>query len=184
VICRRLDGIPLAIELAAARTRMMSVDQIAARLDHAFSLLAGSTRSALPRHQTLKALIDWSYDLLSPQEKVLFQRLSVFAGEWSLEAAEEVCADAGDMKVSIPLEKAHVLELLGNLINKSLIRFEHTSNQDPRYRMLETVRQYARERLADERRRRWHARALAGLLPLACAASRTPFPFLEGKTMV
>jgi predicted ATPase/DNA-binding SARP family transcriptional activator len=146
VICHHLDGIALAIELAAARTRMLSVDQIAARLGHAFSLLAGSTRSALPRHQTLKALIDWSYDLLSPQEKVLFQRLSVFAGEWTLEAAEEVCATGGH-EIFIHLEKAHVLELLGNLINKSLIRFEHSSNQDPRYRMLETVRQYARERL-------------------------------------
>jgi predicted ATPase/DNA-binding SARP family transcriptional activator len=146
MICQRLDGIPLAIELAAARTRMLSVDQIAARLDHAFSLLAGSTHSSLPRHQTLKALINWSYDLLSPQEKVLFQRLSVFAGEWTLEAAEEVCATGGH-EIFIHLEKAHVLELLGNLINKSLIRFEHSSNQDPRYRMLETVRQYARERL-------------------------------------
>jgi predicted ATPase/DNA-binding SARP family transcriptional activator len=154
MICRRLDGIPLAIELAAARTRMLSVDQIAYRLDHAFSLLAGSTRSALPRHQTLKALIDWSYDLLSPQEKILFQRLSVFAGEWTLEAAEEVCATGGH-EIFIHLEKAHVLELLGHLINKSLIRFEHSSNQDPCYRMLETVRQYAHERLAESGEEEW-----------------------------
>jgi predicted ATPase/DNA-binding SARP family transcriptional activator len=149
VICHHLDGIPLAIELAAARTRMLSVDQIAARLDHAFSLLTSNTRSALPRHQTLKALIDWSYDLLSPPERVLFQHLSVFSGEWSLEAAEEVCGDAGGHQVSIRLDKAHLLELLGNLINKSLIRFEHPSNQESHYRMLETVRQYACERLAE-----------------------------------
>ena len=92
-ICLRLDGIPLAIELAAARMRMLSVEQIANRLDHAFRLLTGGSRSVLPHHQTLKALIDWSYNLLSQEERTLMLRLAVFAGGWTIEAAEEVCAD-------------------------------------------------------------------------------------------
>ena len=95
-ICQRLDGIPLAIELAAARVRMLTVEQIAARLDDAFRLLTGGSRAVLPRQQTLKAMIDWSYDLLSPKERLLLQRLSVFAGGWTLEAAEAVCADEVD----------------------------------------------------------------------------------------
>src|SRR5207237_393603 len=92
-ICHRLDGIPLAIELAAARIRVLGPEQIAARLDDRFRLLTGGSRTALPRQQTLRALIDWSYSLLSEPERVLLRRLSVFAGGWSLEAAEEVCAD-------------------------------------------------------------------------------------------
>src|SRR5207247_330090 len=91
-ICRRLDGIPLAIELAAARVRALTPEQIAARLDDRFRLLTGGSRSALPRQQTLRSLIDWSYDLLSDPEQVLLRRLSVFAGGWTLEAAEDVCA--------------------------------------------------------------------------------------------
>ncbi len=90
-ICRRLDGIPLAIELAAARVRLLSVEQIAARLDDCFHLLTGGSRTALPRHQTLRAAIDWGYALLSEQERVLLRRLSVFSGSWTLEAAEAVC---------------------------------------------------------------------------------------------
>ncbi len=92
-LCVRLDGIPLAIELAAARVKAMSIEQIAARLDDRFRLLTGGSRTALPRQQTLRALIDWSYDLLSEKEKILLNRLSVFAGGWTLEAAEKVCAD-------------------------------------------------------------------------------------------
>src|SRR5205085_6848337 len=90
-ICRRLDGIPLAIELAAARVKVLSAEQITDRLDQRFSLLTAGSRTALPRQQTLRALIDWSYDLLSPEERALFRRLSVFSGGWSLEAAEAVC---------------------------------------------------------------------------------------------
>ena len=95
-ICQRLDGIPLAIELAAARVRLLSMEQIAARLDNVFHLLTGGGQSALARHQTLKALVDWSYDLLSEPERRLLGRLSVFAGSWTLEAAEAVCAGAAD----------------------------------------------------------------------------------------
>src|SRR5262249_61191922 len=94
-ICRRLDGIPLAIELAAARARVLTPDQIAARLDDRFRLLTGGARGALPRHQTLRALIDWSYDSLPAAEAGLLRRLSVFTGGWTLEAAEAVCADFG-----------------------------------------------------------------------------------------
>ena len=148
-ICQRLDGIPLAIELAAARARMLSVEQIAARLDRAFDLLTGGSRVELPRHQTLKAMIDWSYDLLSPAERTLLQRLSVFAGGWTLEAAESVCADDGDVSQPGPLQANQVIDLLGGLIDKSLVQFEPASGAEPRYRMLVTVRQYAAERLAE-----------------------------------
>src|SRR5213079_3004067 len=92
-VCQRLDGIPLAIELAAARLRALPVEQIVARLDDRFRLLTGGSRTALPRQQTLRGLIDWSYDLLSPSEQALFRRLSVFAGGWTLEAAEQVCSN-------------------------------------------------------------------------------------------
>jgi predicted ATPase/DNA-binding SARP family transcriptional activator len=148
-ICQRLDGIPLAIELAAARTRMLSVEQIAARLDHAFCLLTGGSRSEMPRHQTLKAMIDWSYDLLSPQARLLLMRLSLFAGSWTLEAAEQVCADPVGDNSAVQLRKEQILDLLGLLIAKSLIQYEPSERADPRYRMLETVRQYTRERMAE-----------------------------------
>jgi len=150
-ICRRLDGIPLAIELAAARTRMLSVDQIAARLDQAFRLLTGGSRSVLPRHQTLKALIDWSYNLLSVEERALLLRLSVFAGGWVLEAAEQVCSDREkpDRQNAPLLPSEQILDLLGQLIDKSLIQIEQIPADEPRYRMLETVRQFARERLVE-----------------------------------
>jgi predicted ATPase/class 3 adenylate cyclase len=136
-ICRRLDGIPLAIELAAARTRSMSVEQIAARLNDRFRLLSRGDRTALPRQQTLRALIDWSYDLLDEMERTLFRRLSVFAGGWSLEAAETVGA-GGD------IEREEVLDLLSSLVEKSLVFLEASGS---RYRMLDTVRQYALEGL-------------------------------------
>ncbi len=137
-ICQRLDGIPLAIELAAARVRFLSVGQIAARLDDAFRLLAGGSRTALPRQQTLRASIDWSYNLLIEQEQSLLQRLSVFAGGWTLEAAEAVC----------PGEE--VLDCLGQLVDKSLaLARPGTGSAETRYRMLETIRQYAGEKLAE-----------------------------------
>ena len=140
-ICHRLDGIPLAIELAAARVRSLSVEEINRRLDHRFRLLTGGSRTALPRQQTLRSLIDWSYDLLHDSEKLLLQRLSVFAGGWTLEAAERICA--GD-----DVEDGEVLDLLTSLIDKSLVAIER-SDARFRYRLLETVRQYARERLVE-----------------------------------
>ena len=136
-ICRRLDGIPLAIELAAARVRALSVDAIAARLSDRFKLLAGGDQSALPRQQTLRALIDWSYDLLSDPEKALLRRLSVFAGGWTLEAAEEVAAGG-------VLDRGDVLDLQAHLVDKSLVALDADGD---RYRMLETVREYAMEKL-------------------------------------
>lgn len=137
-ICRQLDGMPLAIELAAARMTTLSVQQIAARLEDSFRILAGS-RSRLQRHQSLQAAMDWSYDLLSAPERILFHRLSVFAGGWTLEAAEAVASDTS----SIPAE--YVLDLLGGLVNKSLVAVEFQA--ETRYHLLETIRQYAYERL-------------------------------------
>lgn len=136
-ICRHLDGIPLAIELAAARVRALSVEHIAARLGDRFRLLAGGNRTALPRQQSLRALIDWSYDLLTEAERALLRRLSIFAGGWTLEAAEAVGA-AGEVRAE------DVLDLLAHLVDKSLVVLEAGGE---RYRLLETVRQYARERL-------------------------------------
>ena len=142
-ICHRLDGIPLAIELAAARVKVLSVEQISKRLDDRFRLLVGGARTALPRQQTLRALIDWSYDLLSDPERLLLRRLSVFVGGWTLEAAEAVCSGDG-------IESYGVLDLLAQLVNKSLVIVdEHTKSGETRYRMLETIRQYAREKLLD-----------------------------------
>jgi predicted ATPase/two-component SAPR family response regulator len=157
-LCRRLDGMPLAIELAAARTRVLSVEQIAERLDDDFRLLAGGGRTAPPRQQTMRATIDWSHDLLSEKEKVLFRRLSVFAGGFSLEAAEEVCAGKG-------LERDEVMDLLTHLVDKSLALVVEQSGE-ARYRLLETVRQYGRENLEEageayEVRRRQAAWSLA-----------------------
>ncbi len=137
-ICTDLDGIPLAIELAAARTKVLGVDKIHERLKDRFKLLTGGRRTALPRQQTLKALIDWSYDLLTDQEKALWERLSVFAGGWSLEAAEEVCSD--DL-----IEQYDILDLLFNLNEKSIIIYDE---ENERYRMLESIRQYGDEKLA------------------------------------
>ncbi len=140
-ICFRLDGIPLAIELAAARVRSLSADEINSKLDERFRLLTGGPRTALPRQQTLRSLIDWSYDLLRDPEKLLLQRLSVFAGGWLLEAAEQVCAYDG-------VEARDVLDLLTSLCDKSLVVVEQNDG-DSRYRLLETVRQYSRERLLE-----------------------------------
>ncbi len=141
-ICRRLDGIPLALELAAARANLLKVEQIASRLDDAFRLLTGSSRTALPRQQTLRATIDWSYSLLTEPERMLLRRLAVFVGGWTLEAAETVCAD----KQVHPTE---ILNLLTALVNKSLVMVERDPIQETRYRLLETVRQYAREKFSE-----------------------------------
>ena len=139
-VCQRLDGMPLAIELAAARLHALSVQQIAALLDDRLRLLAGGSRAALPRQQTLRATVDWSYDLLSEAEGVLFDRLSVFAGGWALEAAETVCSGP-----DIPPER--VLDLLASLVDQSLVLAEADDGDATRYHMLETLRQYGRERL-------------------------------------
>ena len=139
-ICHHLDGIPLALELAAARVKLLRVEEIAARLDDRFHLLTSGSRTALPRHQTLQALIDWSHDLLSENERLLLRHLSVFAGGWTLEAAESVGGDEN-------IQKHEMLDLLTQLVNKSLILAERKQGQETRYHMLETIRQYAREKL-------------------------------------
>ena len=143
-ICQRLDGIPLALELAAVRLNMLTTEQLASRLDNAFRLLTGGSRTALPRQQTLRAAIDWSYQLLSDPEQRLLRRLAVFAGGGILEAIESVCAGEG-------LEAEQILDLLTGLVNKSMVSVERIQHQETRYRLLETVRQYAREKLYDAR---------------------------------
>jgi predicted ATPase/class 3 adenylate cyclase len=150
-VCFHLDGIPLAIELAAARVRALSVEEINARLDNRFRLLTGGSRTALPRQQTLRALIDWSYDLLTEKEKALLCRLAVFAGGWTLEAAEKVVAGGDEQEA---LEDFEVLDLLTALVDKSLVAYEEDyqkaeETRGSRYRLLETVRQYAGERLGE-----------------------------------
>jgi predicted ATPase/DNA-binding SARP family transcriptional activator/DNA-binding CsgD family transcriptional regulator len=139
-LCWRLEGIPLAIELAAARVGALSVEQIAERLGDSLNLLTGGGRTVTPRQQTLRGTMDWSYELLGELERTLFRRLSVFAGGWSLEAAEAVASGEG-------IEKGEVLDLLSELVEKSLVVAEPTPKGGVRYRMLEPVRQYAREKL-------------------------------------
>ena len=143
-ICFRLDGIPLAIELAAARVRALGVDQIQKRLDDRFRLLTGGSRTALDRHQTLRAALDWSYNLLSDDEKLLLYRLSIFTGGWTLEAAEEVGAGKND------IASYDVVDLLTRLVDKSLVVLDGS-----RYNMLETTRQYAFEKLAESGELEW-----------------------------
>ena len=140
-ICLRLDGIPLAVELAAARVRSLPPQQIAARLDDRFRLLTGGSRTALPRHRTLRAAMDWSFDLLNDGQRLLLSRLSVFVGSFSLEAAEAVCGDA-----LVPARD--IVDLLGDLVDRSLLLTE-PSGGEARYRLLETVRDYAQERLVE-----------------------------------
>jgi non-specific serine/threonine protein kinase len=159
-ICRRLDGIPLAIELGARRVTALSAEQIAERLDQRFHLLTGGSRVALPRQQTLAATVEWSYTLLSQPERALFEQLSVFAGGFTLEAAEAVAGTGDD---------EDTLDLLTRLVEKSLVLAEVGSGGEARYRLLETLRQYGRERLIargglDEMQRRHavHYAALAG----------------------
>jgi predicted ATPase/class 3 adenylate cyclase len=141
-VCQRLDGIPLALELAAARVRALTVEQVAERLDDRFHLLSGGSRTALPRQQTLRALIDWSHDLLAEPERIVLRRLSVFIGGWTLEAAEAVCSGDG-------VEQNLVLDLLTRLVDKSLALVEDHKQGAVRYHLLETVRQYAGEKLLE-----------------------------------
>ncbi len=138
-ICVRLDGIPLAIELTAAWTRMMQLGQIAAALDDRFRLLTGGSRTAVPRQRTLESSVAWSHDLLGERERILLRRLSVFAGGFTLDAAESVCADE-------QLDRYAVLDILSRLVDKSLVQVSH-EERDARYSLLETIRYFARERL-------------------------------------
>jgi predicted ATPase/DNA-binding SARP family transcriptional activator len=140
-ICARLNGIPLALELAAARASSLPLDALAQRLDTSLQLLSSGHRSSLKRHRTLRATIDWGYYLLSPLDQLMLQRLSVFAGGWTLEAAEEIGCGP-------PLTRGQVLELLSRLVDRSLVQYEEGNSQG-RYRLLETVREYARERFEE-----------------------------------
>ncbi len=141
-ICRRLDGIPLAIELATARVNALTVEQIAARLDDSFALLTTAQHGVPLHHRTLRAALDWSYRTLSPQEQTLLRRLSVFAGGCTLEAVEQVCAGDG-------IASEQIVDGLSSLVNKSLVVAETLKWEAARYRMLETIRQYARDRLLE-----------------------------------
>ena len=202
-ICAALDGMPLAIELAAARVRAMTPAQIADRLDQRFRLLTGGSRTALPRHQTLRAVVDWSWELLDESERALLRRLSVFTGGATLEAAEQVCTGSGNTGLEntglgntglentglentglentgqggadAPVAAADVLDLLTALADKSLVTVRQTQD-GPRYRLLETIREYGRERLADagesEELRRRH-----GLYFLTFAERGQPYLF-------
>ncbi|MFD5418384.1 BTAD domain-containing putative transcriptional regulator [Streptomyces sp. NPDC127069] len=176
-VCRALDGMPLAIELAAARLRTMSVDQLAHRLDDRFRLLTSGSRTALPRHKTLRAVVDWSWELLSEAERTVLRRLSVFSGGASLEAAEQVCADGPDWGGGAAdgvgglggVAEGEVLELLTALTEKSLLRAE--GGAAPRYRMLGTIKEYAAHRLTEageaERARQAHLAYFTGLAETA-----------------
>ena len=168
-ICRRLDGIPLALEFAAARVRSMSVEEIERRLDQRFELLKGGSRTALPRQQTLRALIDWSFDLLEPAEQALLARLAVFSGGWTLQAAESVCSD--DETVC----RNSVVDLMASLNDKSLVTV-NVEERSTRYGMLETIRQYAQERLLQGGQSEiFRGRHLAHLLSMAEQAFNEPY---------
>ncbi|SEH01861.1 Predicted ATPase [Nonomuraea solani] len=168
-ICQALDGIPLAIELAAARLRTMTAEQLAGRLDDRFRLLTSGDRTALPRHQTLRAVIDWSWNLLTEAERVLLRRLAVFARGATVEAAERVCGGSGE-----------TLAVLGSLTDKSLL-VAAVDGETPRYGMLETIKEYCLERLDEagerERIRRAHAAYFAEL-------AETADPYLRGREQV
>ncbi len=152
-LCRRLDGLPLAIELAAVRMRVLGVEQLVDRLDDSYRLLTGGSRAVLPRHQTLRAAVDWSHALCTAQEQLIWARASVFAGGFALDAAETVCAGE-----SVPRDE--VLEAIAGLVDKSVLTSDREA-EPPRYRMLDTIRHYGRERLreipgAEEELRRRH----------------------------
>jgi predicted ATPase len=159
-ICARLDGMPLAIELAAPRLRSMTVDELTERLDQRFALLTDGSCAALPRHRTLRSMLDWSYDLLTEREQAMLRRVAVFVGGWTLAAAEHVCA--GDR-----IDASDVIEQLTSLVDKSLVLTDEQAGAT-RYRMLETVRQYALDRLRERAEgAQWRARHLACYLSLA-----------------
>ncbi|HET7031320.1 MAG TPA: adenylate/guanylate cyclase domain-containing protein [Candidatus Limnocylindrales bacterium] len=173
-ICRRLDGIPLAIELAAARVSVMSPDEIAKRLGDRFRLLAGGRRTAVPRQQTLHALIDWSWDLLTEDDRILLRRLSIFAGGWTIGRAARIVGDGDE-----PLDEIELQDRLTRLIDRSLVIVDRGATT--RYRMLETIRQYAREKLIEAGEVQGladrHFRAFAALVAMA-------EPELRGAGMV
>jgi predicted ATPase/DNA-binding SARP family transcriptional activator len=180
-ICCKLDGIPLALELAAARTRSLSVEQIADRLHQRFRLLSGGDRTVPERQQSLKALLDWSYQLLDAEEKKLLGRCSIFAGGWTLETATALCqADIAAGPSTVVPENAswEVLDRLDSLVEKSLILAQPSTNGSPRYRMLETIREYALERLTEtgegESLRTRHVEWFIDLAEAAEAAMRGP----------
>jgi predicted ATPase/class 3 adenylate cyclase len=159
-VCHRLDGVPLAIELAAARMKLMGPEEILKRLEDRFQLLTGGSRTALPRQQTLRAAVDWSHDLLSEEERVLFRRLSVFVSGFDLEAAEQVCR--GDA-----LGVGDILDLLAALVDKSLVAADIEADGSFRYRLHETLRQYGHEKLIAEEEGRARDQHLAHFLDLA-----------------
>jgi predicted ATPase len=141
VICRSLDGIPLAIELAAARVPALGIEALASRLDDRFTLLSHGRRTALPRHQTLRASLHWSYDLLSESERIVLQRLSLFSGSFTLEAASSVAAGSD---IDVPT----VIDCVSNLVSKSLVS-AHLADAATQYSLLQTTRAYARDKLME-----------------------------------
>jgi predicted ATPase/DNA-binding SARP family transcriptional activator len=176
-ICRQLDGLPLAIELAASRVKVLGVEQIAGRLQEALLLLAGGSRTAIPRHQTLRATMDWSHDLLTEQEHALFRRLAVFAGGWTLEAAEAVCTGDG-------IKQEEVVDLLTCLVDKSLVE-THTRGNEVRFGMLQTVQKYSQEKLHESGEHgTLRSRHLDFYLRLADAANPHLGFFLSDREMV
>jgi predicted ATPase len=148
LICQRLDGIPLALELAAARTKMLTLEQVQFRLDDRFHLLTGGSRDMLPRHQTLRAMVDWSYYLLSEREKQLLAQVSVFAGSWEIVAGETICVNSNNNSQS-EMQSNEVLDGLTNLANKSLLEVMSSKGEEVRYRLQETIKQYALEKLRE-----------------------------------
>ena len=174
-ICSRLDGIPLAIELAAARVNMFSTAQIAARLDDRFILLTGGSRTALPRQQTLRASIDWSWNLISAPERTLLRRLTVFAGGWTLEAAESVCSAEADLR---PRE---ITELLAQLVAKSLAIVVRHPGHERRFHLHESIRQYTQEKLSEaDEQENIHSQLLNFFLDLSEQAE----PALHGPDQI
>lgn len=165
-VCTRLDGIPLALELAAARVRSLSIDEINARLDDRFALLTGGTRTALPRQQTLRGALDWSYDLLAEHKRIVLRRLAIFSGGFTLEAASSVAADT-------QIDEVAVVDLVAQLVARSLVAAD-TNDADARYRLLENTRAYAMEKLAESGEtaaiRRRHAQYFRDLFERAPAA--------------
>jgi non-specific serine/threonine protein kinase len=161
-ICAQLDGIPLAIELATPRLRSMSVDELSGGLDQRFALLTEGSRTALPRHRTLRSMLDWSYDLLTEREQAMLRRVAVFAGGWTLASAEQVCAGDG-------IDASDVIEPLTSLVDKNLVVTDEQAGAT-RYRILETVRQYALDRLRErDEEAQWRASHLACFVSLADA---------------
>lgn len=170
-LCRRLEGLPLALELAAAQTDVLTLRQVADRLDDRFELLTGGRRTAPPRQRTLRATIEWSYDLLGESERLLFDRLAVFAGTFTLSTAEAVCAGGG-------LERAEVFPLLAHLVRKSLVVRVHSAGPVAHYRLLDALRDYGRERLQERpdgvRAHERHVQFFTEMLERAAPALRSP----------